>query len=96
MLENIPIVQEFQDVFPEEIIGLTLRRDIDFIIEIIPREAPMCRSPYRMSVPELTKLKMQFQELMDKGYIRPSVSPWGALLLFVGKKDGTMHICMEY
>ena len=56
----------------------------------------MSRDPYRMSVLELTELKMQLQELLDKGYIRPSVSPWGAPVLFVKKKDGTMQMCMDY
>ncbi len=83
------IVQDFADVFPEEIPGLPPRRDLDFTIELIPGAAPVSRAPYRMSVPELTELKMQLQELLEKKYIRPSVSPWGALVLFVRKKDGT-------
>jgi hypothetical protein len=78
MLDNIPVVQEFADVFPEEVPGLPPKRDIDFTIELIPGAAPVSRAPYRMSVPELTELKMQLQELLDKNYIRPSVSPWGA------------------
>ena len=96
MLENIPIVQEFEDVFPEEMLGLPQKRDIKFTIKLIPRAALVSRTPYRMSVPELIELNMQLQGFMDKGYIWPSVSPWGALVLFLKKKDGTMRMCMDY
>ena len=90
MMENIPVVQDFMDVFPEDIPRLPPRRDIDFTIELMPGASPLSRAPYRMSVPELTELKMQLQELLDKGFICPSVSPWGAPVLFMKKKDGTM------
>eukprot|EP00253_Pinus_taeda_P014041 PITA_14041 len=96
ILNNILVIQEFTDVFPEEIPGLPPRRNIDFTIELIPGAAPVSRAPYRMSVPELTELKMQLQELLDKNYIRPSVSPWGAPVLFVKKKDGTFRMCIDY
>eukprot|EP00253_Pinus_taeda_P004982 PITA_04982 len=89
-LDNIPIIREFADVFPEEILGLPPKRNIDFTIELMPGVAPVSREPYRMSVPELTELKMQLQELLDTNYIRPSVSPWGAPVLFVKKKDETL------
>eukprot|EP00253_Pinus_taeda_P012349 PITA_12349 len=95
-LNSIPIIQEFTDVFPKEIPGLPPRRNIDFTIELIPGAAPVSRAPYRMSTPELTELKMQLQELLDKEYIRPSVSPWGAPVLFVKKKDGTLRMCIDY
>eukprot|EP00253_Pinus_taeda_P016057 PITA_16057 len=95
-LNSIPVIQEFTDVFPEEIPGLPPRRNIDFTIELIPGAAPVSRAPYRMSTPELTELKMQLQELLDKEYIRPSVSPWGAPVLFVKKKDGTLRMCIDY
>eukprot|EP00253_Pinus_taeda_P006262 PITA_06262 len=95
-LNNIPVIQEFTDVFPEEIPGLPPQRNIDFTIELVPGAAPVSRAPYRMSVPELTELKMQLQELLDKNYIRPSVSPWGAPVLFVKKKDGTLRMCIDY
>eukprot|EP00253_Pinus_taeda_P032966 PITA_32966 len=72
------------------------RRNIDFTIELVPGATPVSRAPYRMSVPELTELKMQWQELLDKNYIRPSVSPWGAPVLFVRKKDGTLRMCIDY
>eukprot|EP00253_Pinus_taeda_P013617 PITA_13617 len=96
ILNNIPVIQEFTDVFPEEIPGLPPKRNIDFTIELVPGAAPVSRAPYRMSVPELTELKMQPQELLDKNYIRPSVSPWGAPVLFVKKKDGTFRMCIDY
>eukprot|EP00253_Pinus_taeda_P006607 PITA_06607 len=92
-VKDIPVVQEFADVFPEEIPGLPPRRDLDFTIELIPGAAPVSRAPYRMSVPEL---KMQLQELLEKKYIRPSISPWGAPVLFVRKKDGTLRMCIDY
>eukprot|EP00253_Pinus_taeda_P020750 PITA_20750 len=95
-LENIPVVREFADVFPEEIPGLPPKWNLDFTIELVPGAAPVSRAPYRMSVPELTELKMQLQELLDKKYIRPSVSPWGAPVLFVRKKDGTFRMCIDY
>jgi hypothetical protein len=83
-------------VFPEEIPGLPLRRDIDFSIELALGAVSVSRTPYRMSMPELVELKLQLKEMMDKGYIRPSVSPWGALILFVKKKDGTLRLCIDY
>eukprot|EP00253_Pinus_taeda_P026946 PITA_26946 len=96
ILNNIPVIQEFTDVFPEEIPGLPPKRNIDFTIELVPGAARVSRAPYRMSVPELTELKMQLQELLDKNYIRPSVSLWGALVLFVKKKDRTFRMCIDY
>eukprot|EP00253_Pinus_taeda_P026738 PITA_26738 len=95
-LNNIPVIQEFTDVFPEEIPGLPPRRNIDFTIELVPGATPVSRAPYKMSVPKLTELKMQLQELLEKNYIRPSVSPWGAPVLFVKKKDGTLRMCIDY
>eukprot|EP00253_Pinus_taeda_P025982 PITA_25982 len=83
-------------VFPEEIHGLPPKRNIDFTIELVPGAAPVSRAPYRMSVPKLTELKMQLQEFVDKDYIRASVSPWGAPLLFIKKKDGTLQMCIDY
>eukprot|EP00253_Pinus_taeda_P017986 PITA_17986 len=96
ILNNIPVIQEVTDVFPEEIPGLPPKRNIDFTIELVPGAALVSRALYRMSVPELTELKMQLQELLDKNYIHPSVSPWGAPVLFVKKKDGTFWMCIDY
>ena len=83
-------------MFPKEILGLLPKRDIDFTIELVPGVAPVSRAPYRMTMPELMELKMQLQEMLDKNYIHPSVSPWGTSVLFVKKKDGTLHMCMDY
>jgi hypothetical protein len=83
-------------VFPEEILGLPPRRDIDFSIELAPGVVPVSKTLYRMSTPELVELKLQLKEMMDKGYIRPSVSPWEAPVLFVKKKDGTLRLCIDY
>jgi hypothetical protein len=95
-LEDHPTLREYRDVFPEEVPGLPPRRDIDFSIELAPGAVPVSRTPYRMSTPELVELKLQLKEMMDKGYIRPSVSPWGAPVLFVKKKDDTLRLCIDY
>jgi hypothetical protein len=94
--DDHPIPREYGDVFPEEVSGLPSRRDIDFSIELAPRVVPASRTPYRMSTPELVKLKLKLKQMMDKGYIRPRVSPWGALVLFVKNKDGTLILCIDY
>jgi hypothetical protein len=95
-LDDHPILREYRDVFPEEVLGLPPRRDIDFSIELALGAVPVSRTPYRMSTPELVELKLQLKEMMDKGYIRPNVSPWGAPVLFVKKKDGTLRLCIDY
>ena len=94
--DNIPVVKDFIDVFPEELPGLPPDREIEFSIDLQPGIAPISQTPYRMAPAELKELKVQLQELLDKGYIRPSVSPWGAPVLFVKKKDGTMRLCIDY
>lgn len=95
-LESIPVIREFAYVFPEDIPGLPPKRDIDFTIELVPGATPVSRAPYRMSMPELTESKIQLQESLDKNQIHPSMSPWGAPVLFVKKKDGTLRMCMDY
>jgi hypothetical protein len=90
------ILREYKDVFLEEVLGLPPRRDIDFLIKLAPGVVPVSRKPYRMSTPELVELNMQLKEMMDKGYIRPSVFLWGALVLFMKKKDGTLRLCIDY
>ena len=95
-IDDIPMVCEFPDVFPDDLPGLPPDREIEFEIEVMPGVAPISISPYRMAPPELQELKKQLQELLDKGYIRPSVSPWGAPVLFVKKKDGTLRLCIDY
>jgi hypothetical protein len=95
-LEDFAILRDFRDMFVDEIPELPPRREIDFSIDLLPGSAPISKVPYRMSLPELTELKIQLQELLDKEYIRPSVSPWGAPVLFVKKKDGTLRLCIDY
>ena len=92
----IPVVREFPDVFPEELASIPLKREVDLSIEIMPGTAPVSRAPYRMAPAELKELKVQLQDLLDKGFVRPSVSPWGAHVLFVKKKDGTLRMCIDY
>ena len=96
MVENIPVVNEFADVFPEEIPGLPPHREVEFTIELEPGTAPISKAPYRMAPAEMKELKAQLDELLEKGYIQPSASPWGAPVLFVKKKDGTLRLCVDY
>ncbi|XP_075515764.1 uncharacterized protein LOC142550574 [Primulina tabacum] len=95
-IEDIPIVCEFPDVFPEELPGTVPDRVVEFEINLVPGAAPISKAPYRMAPAELKELKEQLQELLDKKQIRPSVSPWGAPVLFVKKKDGSMRLCIDY
>ncbi|KAJ9189421.1 hypothetical protein P3X46_000717, partial [Hevea brasiliensis] len=95
-LSDIPTVRDFPEVFPEELPGLPPEREVEFAIETLPGTAPISIAPYRMAPTELRELKTQLQELLDKGFIRPSVSPWGAPVLFVKKKDGTLRLCIDY
>ncbi|KAA3459053.1 DNA/RNA polymerases superfamily protein [Gossypium australe] len=95
-VKNARTVGEFTDVFPEELPGLPPDREIEFGIDLLPGTAPVSIAPYRMAPKELVELKAQIQELLDRGFIRPSVSPWGAPVLFVKKKDGTMRMCIDY
>ena len=95
-IEDFPVLIYFKDVFPEEIPGLNPKRDLDFSIELTPGSVSDSKDPNRMREPELVEIKLQLQELIEKGYIRPSVSPWGASILFVKKKDGMMRMCIEY
>ncbi|KAJ8764398.1 hypothetical protein K2173_006138 [Erythroxylum novogranatense] len=92
-LEDFPIMREFPDVFPDELPGLPLVREIEFAIDLIPGTAPISIPPYRMAPAELRELKEQLEELLEKGYVRPSSSPWGAPVLFVKKKNGSWRMC---
>ncbi|KAK5784835.1 hypothetical protein PVK06_039374 [Gossypium arboreum] len=94
--ESVPVVCEYPDVFPEELPGLPPVREIEFGIELVPGTTPISIAPYRMAPTELKELKTQLQELVDRGFARPSFSPWGAPVLFVKKKDGTMRLCIDY
>jgi hypothetical protein len=95
-VERIPVVCEYPDVFPDELPGMPPNRDIEFAIELQPRTAPISKRPYRMPPAELEELKKQLQELLDKGFIRPSNSPWGCPALFVKKKDESLRLCVDY
>ena len=95
-LEDIPIVKEFPDVFPDDISGLPPDREVEFTIDLIPGTKPISIPPYRMASTELRELKAQLEELLSKGFIQPSISPWGAPILFVKKKDGSLRLCIDY
>jgi hypothetical protein len=93
---EVPMVNEFPDVFPEELPGMPPDRDIEFVIELKPGTAPIYKTPFRMTTLELAELKEHIRELLEKGFIYPSSSPWGAPVIFVPKKDGTQRLCMDY
>jgi hypothetical protein len=95
-IQDIPVVCEFSDVFPEDLPGLPPERDVEFVIELKPGTAPISRRSYRMPPNELVELKTQLQDLLEKGFIRPSSSPWGCLAIFVKKKDQTLRMCVDY
>ncbi|GJR66003.1 putative reverse transcriptase domain-containing protein [Tanacetum coccineum] len=95
-LEDVPIVREFPEVFPEELPGLPPTRQVEFQIDLVPGAAPVARAPYRLAPAEMQELSTQLQELSDRGFIRPSSSPWGAPVLFVKKKDGSFRMCIDY
>ena len=93
---DIRVVQEYPDVFPEDLLGMPLDREIEFVIELVPGTTPIYKRPYRMDANQLAELKDQIQDLLDKGFIRPSTSPWGAPVIFVPKKDGGTRMCVDY
>jgi hypothetical protein len=94
-LEDHAVLENFEDVF-KEVPGLPPKRDIDFSITLVPGAAIVSKNPYIMSTPELKELQMQLEELMKKGYIHPSVSPWGAPVLFVKNKYETLRLCIDF
>jgi hypothetical protein len=93
---DIPVVHEFLDVFPDDLPGLPPDREVEFVIDLKPGTAPISRRAYRMPPNELAELKVQLQELLEKGFIKPSSSPWGCSALFVKKKDQTLRMCVDY
>ncbi|KAL8113555.1 hypothetical protein AgCh_020762 [Apium graveolens] len=95
-IEDISVVRDFLDVFPDELPGLPPDREIEFTINLAPGTEPVSKAPYRMAPVEMKELAAQLQELLDKGVIRPSVSSWGVPVLFVKKKDGSMRLCIDY
>jgi hypothetical protein len=95
-LADIPIVSEFPNVFPDDLPGLPPDRDVEFKIELLPSTAPISRGPYKMPLNELAELKVQLNELLKKGPIRPSSSSWGCPVIFVKKKDQSLWMCVDY
>ncbi|GKF74814.1 hypothetical protein Tco_0224258 [Tanacetum coccineum] len=95
-LEDIPVVREFPEVFPKDLPGLPLVRQVEFQIDLILGTTPVARAPYRLAPSEMQELSNQLKELSDRGFIRPSTSPWGAPVLFVKKKDGSFKMCIDY
>ncbi|GJW33032.1 putative reverse transcriptase domain-containing protein [Tanacetum coccineum] len=95
-LKDIPIIQGFPAVFPKDLSGLPPFRQVEFHIDLIPGATPIAKSPYRLAPTEMQELSNQLQELQDKGFIRPSCSTWGAVVLFVKKKDGSFRMCIDY
>ncbi|GJX33976.1 hypothetical protein Tco_0245533 [Tanacetum coccineum] len=94
--EEIVVVRDFPEVFLDDLSGLPPIREIEFRIELIPGAIPVAKSPYRLAPSEMEELSGQLKELQDKGFIRPSSSPWGAPILFVKKNDGSFRMCIDY
>ncbi|GKG04638.1 hypothetical protein Tco_0315025, partial [Tanacetum coccineum] len=92
-IKDVPIIRDFPEVFPEDLPGLPPARPVEFQIDLILGAAPVARTPYRLAPSEMKELSEQLQELSDKGFIRPSSSPWGAPIIFVKKKDGSFRMC---
>ena len=95
-LVSIPVVCEFLDVFPEDLLGLPLDREVEFAFELEPSTAPISWHLYRMAPKELVEIKKQLEELLEKGFIHPSSSTWGCSVIFVKKKDITLWMCVDY
>ncbi|GJV42082.1 putative reverse transcriptase domain-containing protein [Tanacetum coccineum] len=95
-LEDVPIIREFLEVFPDDLPGLPPARQVEFQINLVPSAAPVARIPYQLAPAEMQELSTQLQELSDKGFIRPSSSPLGAPVLFVKKKYGSFWMCIDY
>ncbi|KAD6118987.1 hypothetical protein E3N88_10258 [Mikania micrantha] len=89
-------LKEYPEEFPEDLQGLPPARPVEFRIDLVPGATPVAKSPYRLAPSEMQELSNQLQELLDKGFIRPSYSPWGAPVLFVKKKDGSFRMCIDY
>ncbi|GKA50319.1 putative reverse transcriptase domain-containing protein [Tanacetum coccineum] len=94
--EDVPVVQDFPEVFPEDLPGIPPTRQVEFQIDLVPGAAPVVRAPYRLASSEMKELSDQLHKLSDKGFIRPSSSPWGVPVLFVKKKDGSFRMCINY
>ncbi|GJX62239.1 putative reverse transcriptase domain-containing protein [Tanacetum coccineum] len=95
-LEDVPVIRDFPEVFPDELPGLPPPRQVEFRIDLVPGAAPVALAPYRLAPSEMRELSEQLRELLEKGFIRLSASPWGAPVLFVKKKDGSFRMCIDY
>ena len=95
-LEQVPVVCEYLDVFPEELLGIPPNREVKFRIDLLLGTQPISAPPYQMAPTELKEVKEQLRDLLDKGFIRPNCFPWGAPMLFVKKKDGSLCLCVYY
>nr|GFC39968.1 putative reverse transcriptase domain-containing protein [Tanacetum cinerariifolium] len=95
-LKDVPIVRDFPEVFPKDLLGLPPARPVKFQIDLIPRAAPVAQAPYRLAPSQMKELSKKLHELSDKGFIRPSSSLWGAPVLFVKKKDVSFRMCIDY
>jgi hypothetical protein len=95
-MDEVPIVKEYPDVFPEELQGMPPDRVVEFIIDLLPRTRPIAKRPYKMDIEELKELKKQLKERLDKGFIQQSSSSWGAPVFFVEKKDSSKRLVVDY
>nr|GEY27593.1 putative reverse transcriptase domain-containing protein [Tanacetum cinerariifolium] len=95
-LEDVPVIQDFPEVFPDDLPGLPPPRQVEFRIDLVLGDAPVARVPYRLAPSEMKELAKQLEELSEKGFIRSSSSPWGAPVLFVNKKDRSFRMCINY
>ena len=95
-IQDVDVVKEFEDVFSEDLTCLPPDRELKFFIDLLSGTSPVSMAPYRMAPAELVKLKKQLTKLLEKGFVRPSVSPWRAPVLFVRKKDGSMRLCIDF
>ncbi|KAD7116743.1 hypothetical protein E3N88_04011 [Mikania micrantha] len=95
-IQDVPVIRDYPEVFTDDLTGLPPVRQVEFHIELIPGATPVAKSPYRLAPSEMQELASQLQELSDKGFIRPSSSPWGAPVLFVKKKDGSFRMCIDF
>jgi hypothetical protein len=95
-IQDIPVVRDHPEVFPEDLSGLPLARQVEFRIDLVSGLAPVAKAPHRLEPSEMQELSSQLQELLDKGFIKPSFSPWGASVLSVRNKDGSFRMCINY
>nr|GEZ40308.1 putative reverse transcriptase domain-containing protein [Tanacetum cinerariifolium] len=95
-LEDVPVIHDFPEVFPDDLPGLPPPQQVGFKIDLVPGTAPIARAPYRLAPSEMKEFSKQLKELLEKGFIRLSSSPWGAPVLFVKKKDGLFRMCIDY